>query len=462
MPAGSLARPLAEECLADGTPLLLMPMPPTCPTPPRRRASGLVVLVVALAAPLLAGVPVASAEDPVAPVAPAAPRTLLAPPSPALPGLPQTAIELAQVPVDGPAFRRAAERYASVDGSHSAARGARAGIDTSLTALRGTVVRLTHERSAAQARIAGLTARLVVLERAIQDLAVHAFVGGDDDDRLAQALASETPAIHEADRRQVYSGLSMDVLLTERAAYRERVAEARARIEAAEAGLAAAEAAADDLRGKRPPAVEEERVRAEAVAQERVAYEEARVLATVEGVDFPLVALDAYHRAAAAVEEEHPRCGVRWWAVAGISRVEGRHGTYGGTELLPNGDTSRRIIGIQLNGERNTAVIGDTDGGAIDGDPAYDRAVGPMQFIPQTWRRFQADGNGDDVRSPFNLYDATRAAADYLCTASSRLDGEDGLRRAYFAYNHSTAYVDAVLGFARLYERSVAVPEPPS
>ena len=43
-----------------------------------------------------------------------------------------------------------------------------------------------------------------------------------------------------------------------------------------------------------------------------------------------------------------------------------------------------------------------------------------------------------------------------------RLDAEDGLRRAYFAYNHSVAYVDAVLGFARLYERSVALPGAPA
>jgi membrane-bound lytic murein transglycosylase B len=125
---------------------------------------------------------------------------------------------------------------------------------------------------------------------------------------------------------------------------------------------------------------------------------------------------------------------------------------------MPNGDTSRRIIGIQLNGTKETAVVGDSDGGAIDGDPSFDRAVGPMQFIPQTWRRFQADGNEDGDTSPFNLYDATLAAARYLCTASSGLDGDPGLRAAYFSYNHSLPYVESVLGYARLYERSIEVP----
>ena len=439
-----------------------MHLRPSASRRPRARIAPYLVVLLALAGTGVVAAPAASAEVPAARAAPVAPTTPLAPPSPALPGLPRTSIELAQVPVDGPAFRRAAERYATVDAGHSAARAGRAGIDASLTSLRGTVARLTAQRSAASARVAGLTTRLDVLEAAIQDLAIGAFVGGDAEDRMAQALTSDTPAIHEADRRAVYSSLSMDVLLTERAAYLARVEEAQARIAEADAGLAAARTAERELVADRPEALADELRRAAEVAEERVTYEEARVLATVDGVEFPLVALDAYYRAAAAVEEEHPRCAVQWWALAGISRVEGRHGTYGGATLLPNGDTSRRIIGIQLNGDRNTAVIADTDDGAIDGDPAYDRAVGPMQFIPQTWRRFQADGNDDDDKSPFNLYDATLAAADYLCMTSSRLDAEDGLRRAYFAYNHSVAYVDAVLGFARLYERSVALPGAPA
>ena len=184
------------------------------------------------------------------------------------------------------------------------------------------------------------------------------------------------------------------------------------------------------------------------------------MLAQVEGVEFPLVALDAYYRAADTVADERARpAGCEWWGSAGISRVEGRHGTYGGTTLMPNGDTDKRIIGIQLNGTNSTAVVGDTDDGALDGDASYDRAVGPMQFIPQTWRRFEADGNEDGTTSPFNLYDATLAAATYLCTASSGLDADPGLRTAYFSYNHSLLYVDSVLGYARRYEQSIDVPE---
>jgi len=44
-----------------------------------------------------------------------------------------------------------------------------------------------------------------------------------------------------------------------------------------------------------------------------------------------------------------------------------------------------------------TAVVVDSDGGALDGDARYDRATGPMQFLPGTWRSIGADGNGDGV-----------------------------------------------------------------
>jgi membrane-bound lytic murein transglycosylase B len=434
---------------------------PAHPRPPLRRARALRALVaLGLAASAAAvGVDPVPADAEVArPAAPTAPALPMAPPSPDLPGLPGTSLQLAQVPVGGAAFDAAAAAYQAVDARHREAQAARHEVDHTTSALMGRARELEAIRASAEARIAGLEARLTVVEAAIQELAVETFVAGGADERLNEAIASEVPAINEAERRDVLGGISMDVLLSERAAYLARIEAARARADAATTDLAKAREAADDLSRQRDPAVDAELERASAVASERVVYEEARVLAQVRGVEFPLVALDAYYRAASRLAEERPSCGVQWWGIAGISRVEGRHGTYGGTTLLPNGDTSKRIIGIRLNGTNETAVITDTDGGALDGDPHYDRAVGPMQFIPQTWRRFAQDGNEDGDESPFNLYDATLAAATYLCTASRGLDGDPGLRSAYFAYNHSLRYVDSVLGYARLYERSLEVP----
>jgi hypothetical protein len=40
---------------------------------------------------------------------------------------------------------------------------------------------------------------------------------------------------------------------------------------------------------------------------------------------------------------------------------------------------------VALDGSAGRQEILDTDGGLYDNDLVYDRAVGPMQSIPQTW-----------------------------------------------------------------------------
>jgi membrane-bound lytic murein transglycosylase B len=65
-------------------------------------------------------------------------------------------------------------------------------------------------------------------------------------------------------------------------------------------------------------------------------------------------------------------------------------------------------------------------------------AQGPMQFMPATWRAY---GLGGDVHDP---RDAIMGAANYLRASGAATN----LRRALFAYNHSTRYVDAVSAFA--------------
>jgi membrane-bound lytic murein transglycosylase B len=182
------------------------------------------------------------------------------------------------------------------------------------------------------------------------------------------------------------------------------------------------------------------------------AVERARVTANVVGADFALVAIDAYWKAASVMTSDDPDCGITWWALAGITRVESRHGTYGGAHLLANGDVDKPIIGIPLDGTNNTAVIEDTDGGQYDGDPEYDHAVGPMQFIPSTWRRWAHDGNGDRVKDPNNIYDAADAAAHYLC-ASGPMKTDDDMRRGFYSYNHSDSYAETVLNYAKGYSR---------
>jgi hypothetical protein len=161
----------------------------------------------------------------------------------------------------------------------------------------------------------------------------------------------------------------------------------------------------------------------------------------------PSVARAAYDAAAAAAPDG---CGVRWSLVAAIGRVESDHGRFAGAVLHTDGRSAPRIIGIQLNGN-GTAVIRDTDGGRLDGDPVYDRAVGPMQFIPSTWARHASDGDGDGSSDPFDIQDAARATARYLCAAGGDLSTVAGQRRAVLAYNHSDSYVATVLTLAARY-----------
>jgi membrane-bound lytic murein transglycosylase B len=181
----------------------------------------------------------------------------------------------------------------------------------------------------------------------------------------------------------------------------------------------------------------------------------------VAGLGIPLATLDAYLRAQGTIAAERPACGLEWWMLAGIGRVESNHGRYGGAQLVANGDTSPHIVGIPLDGGPGIAAIADSDGGLWDADVVWDRAMGPMQFIPGTWRRYAADGNGDGRQDPHNVYDVTVAAGRYLCNAVGHLGDDDTLTRAYLSYNHSGAYAARVLSLAREYQ-SAGLPKAPA
>ncbi|MQA77444.1 MAG: transglycosylase SLT domain-containing protein [Streptosporangiales bacterium] len=85
--------------------------------------------------------------------------------------------------------------------------------------------------------------------------------------------------------------------------------------------------------------------------------------------------------------------------------------------------------------------------------PSTAGALGPMQFLPSTWRSFGVDGNGDGRRDIWDPYDAVPAAADYLCEHGAGRGGA-GLSTAVFAYNHSDSYVRQVLDLAEAYAGS--------
>ncbi|HEY6532440.1 MAG TPA: lytic transglycosylase domain-containing protein [Acidimicrobiales bacterium] len=236
------------------------------------------------------------------------------------------------------------------------------------------------------------------------------------------------------------------------------IEDASTRLQSVEERLAAATTARDDLDA------EVASLRRSSDASRR-SVADWRITADVAGTDLPLVALDAYVKAAARMAFERPGCGIRWSGLAGIGKVESGHGTYGGSRLTAAGVTSQPIVGIPLDGTNGTASISDSDGGELDGDPAVDRAVGPMQFIPTSWRSLGRDGSGDGRADPSNIYDAALSAAGLLCGAGgSGLDTDGGLRRAALGYNNSARYADLVVRTANGYQsaESRIIPPPPT
>lgn len=176
----------------------------------------------------------------------------------------------------------------------------------------------------------------------------------------------------------------------------------------------------------------------------------------------PRVALGAYRNAADLLGASDPSCHLHWSLLAGIGRVESDHGRHGGSSLDRSGETVSPIVGPALDGSGNTARILDSDQGRLDGDARFDRAVGPMQFLPGTWRIAGADGDGDGTADPSNVFDAALSAGRYLCAGDVDLSDAGQLQAAVFGYNHSASYVDLVLRIAEAYRNGDTPEGPPA
>ncbi|MFW6868292.1 lytic transglycosylase domain-containing protein [Nocardioides sp. CPCC 206347] len=172
----------------------------------------------------------------------------------------------------------------------------------------------------------------------------------------------------------------------------------------------------------------------------------------------PSPALSAYQRASTVMREADEKCGLAWPLLAAIGKVESNHGNANGNQLRDDGVAVPGIIGVALNGSRATARVSDTDGGRLDGDKAWDRAVGPMQFVPSTWAVVGVDGDSDSERNPQDVDDAALAAAVYLCSGDEDLSTTAGQRAAVLRYNHSLKYADLVLETADSYAVGGLVP----
>ncbi|MGW6276768.1 lytic murein transglycosylase [Kribbella sp. NPDC055071] len=144
-------------------------------------------------------------------------------------------------------------------------------------------------------------------------------------------------------------------------------------------------------------------------------------------------------------------CGVSWATLAAIGSVESEHGSFDGAEVAPDGTSTPAIIGPPLDGSPGVKAIPDTDDGQYDGDTRWDHAVGPMQFLPSTWRKWGVDADGDGSARPHDIDDAAATAAVYLCASTPTMTTGSGWWTAIMTYNKSSIYAQNVLSRSNQY-----------
>ena len=111
--------------------------------------------------------------------------------------------------------------------------------------------------------------------------------------------------------------------------------------------------------------------------------------------------------------------GLPWSVLAGIGKVESDHGR-------------AQAPGVHSGANRAGAE-------------------GPMQFLPGTFEQYAVDGDHDGRLNVYDPADAIYTAAAMLCASGAAAGTPNGLNQAIFAYNHSQAYVGAVLSWAARY-----------
>ena len=158
--------------------------------------------------------------------------------------------------------------------------------------------------------------------------------------------------------------------------------------------------------------------------------------------------LQAYRTAALVVPSD---CHLPVSLLAAIGQVES--GNLRGHRLDAGHRAVPRVRGPVLDGDPFGRVP-DTDDGVLDGDRTWDRAVGPMQFLPATWIAYAVDLDGDGRLDPQDVEDAAGSAAVYLCQSGGDLAEPASVRKAVLTYNHSRAYLRLVLSWMAAYDEA--------
>jgi membrane-bound lytic murein transglycosylase B len=165
----------------------------------------------------------------------------------------------------------------------------------------------------------------------------------------------------------------------------------------------------------------------------------------------PAIVLAAYRNAERMMAAADPGCGVSWNLLAGIGRIESLHANGGATDA--HGTAVYPIYGPALDGTLpgNEVIVQSRAADRV----TFARAMGPMQFLPGTWARYASDAVGDGKPDVQNVFDASLAAARYLCSGGLNLRDPGQVMAAILRYNNSIAYARNVLGWAAAYATGV-------
>ncbi|HZT67613.1 MAG TPA: lytic transglycosylase domain-containing protein [Acidimicrobiales bacterium] len=287
--------------------------------------------------------------------------------------------------------------------------------------------------------------------------------GGPSMPELVYVLDSRTPS--DFARREALANIAAQVVVQHAVALRKAQSQTKGAALRAGTDLDESDRALWAARDQLVQAQAELVAAQTAHDQAKASYDLAVSAAPQTGTDVPQIVLAAYQHAAnvLSTDPKTKRCGLIWQDLAAIGRIESGHAQHADTQLAANGDTYPPILGPALDGTNGFAALPQPTGVTYDGPGPWERAVGPMQFLPTTWAVVTADGNGDGVADPNNIYDSALGAGIYLCKAAgtASLATTSELSQAFFSYNHDPQYVWEALNNAVYYGAPITLPPAP-
>ena len=436
-----------------------MPSSPLCRRPDLRRA----LLGLVAAAALLAGAPIpAEAGRSQAPPPPATPTpepttdaTVDPAPVDEPSGLvPPLAPELAEIEVSSPEFDDASDQLDEADQHLTEVRETLANAARERKELEAREDVLTAKVERAQARVESLAAQVKRLRGELRDLAVASYVSGRELEGFGALVEVDAQRHNDLRSQAVMVDRVNSDLVDHLRGKVDDLGAARTEVTLTTATRNGIRARIREVKEVQAQAGTAEEQAARAVFGAIVEVETWRRLAEVDGTDIPLVALDAYIKGAQIAALQTPDCGIPWWALAGIGKTESHHGSSGGAEVRADGSLTKPILGIPLDGRARP--LGDRRRRTAT---PPDRAAGPDAVHH---RHLDALGGGRERRRPHRGAEhVRRRRRGRRLPVRRRADAaDDDLRRGYFSYNHSPAYVEAVLTRAHDYRDAIELTAP--